>query len=150
MIDLTVFSPGRVQGSRGLVYRWQCGEHEGESRQPLLDSARVLMTAGADPAEILVMRWRRTGEDSPERDGHEPADGIVGLTAPVGVAAKLTVDDDDRPRFRRWRDPDQLFAKGGAKPGQEPQDGDNEVTLVPAAPEVNAAHEAETPVKENS
>ena len=61
------------------------------SRQPLLDSARFLIQEGADPADVLVMRWAETGTES--------------LTATVGTAAKLTVADgqDGVPRFRSYK-----------------------------------------------
>src|SRR5262249_11957774 len=68
--------------------------HEGtllvESHQPLLDGARRLLAMGADPDEELRMY---------HRDGSEPA-----LTAPIGVAATLTIEEgNNRPYFRRWK-----------------------------------------------
>jgi hypothetical protein len=61
------------------------------SRQPFLDAARVLLSEGADPRATLMMRWATTGTES--------------LRSPIGVAAKLTVEDgrDGVPRFRSYR-----------------------------------------------
>jgi hypothetical protein len=58
---------------------------------PLLDSARILLAEGVDPATPIAMR-------------HEGADHDA-LTATVGVAAMLTAAerDQDRPRFEPWK-----------------------------------------------
>jgi hypothetical protein len=56
------------------------------SRQPFLDAARVLVEKGYDPNVLLVMK--HLGND------------IVALQAPLGKAAKLTVEEGPhRPRF---------------------------------------------------
>jgi hypothetical protein len=49
------------------------------SRQPFVDAARVLVKRGQDPDALLVMK--RLGSD------------IVALRAPLGKAAKLTVEE---------------------------------------------------------
>jgi hypothetical protein len=61
------------------------------SRQPLLDGARVLDTEGIHPATPIATRHEGTGYDA--------------LRSTVGVAAKLTVEENERvgPRFGRWR-----------------------------------------------
>ena len=59
------------------------------SRQPFLDSARVLLAEGFDPKSRLVMRWATTGTES--------------LRSTIGYAAGLTVNEscpDGVPRFR--------------------------------------------------
>jgi hypothetical protein len=63
------------------------------SRQPLLDVARRLLTLGHSAHAAVEMKY--IGSDT------------VCLSALVGTAAKLTVEDDrlGRPRFRRWRGP---------------------------------------------
>jgi hypothetical protein len=59
------------------------------SKTPFLTAARVLLKDGADPAEILLMRHRRTGTDS--------------LRGPIGKAALLAVrETDGAPRFVRF------------------------------------------------
>jgi hypothetical protein len=60
----------------------------GVSRQPLLDAARVLLAEGHDPHTILAMR--HAGSDT------------IALSAKLGAAAKLTVDEGS-PYFRAWR-----------------------------------------------
>jgi hypothetical protein len=61
------------------------------SRQPLLDAARVFLAEGADRKARIVMR--REGSD------------LDGLSASIGRAAKLTVEDNQlgKPIFRRFR-----------------------------------------------
>jgi hypothetical protein len=61
------------------------------SRQPLLDSARVLTAEGVDPATTIRMRHGGATHDA--------------MRATVGVAAKLTVEENERvgPRFARWK-----------------------------------------------
>jgi hypothetical protein len=60
------------------------------SRTPFCDAARALLAEGVHPATQIVMRHVGSATDA--------------LTATVGVAAKLTVEDGDRsPRFRKWR-----------------------------------------------
>jgi hypothetical protein len=56
------------------------------SRTPFLTAARALLKDGADPAEILLMRHRRTGTDS--------------LRGPIGKAALLAVrETNSGPKF---------------------------------------------------
>jgi hypothetical protein len=59
------------------------------SRQPFLDVARKLIDLGRDPAAVLTMRWRGSEIDC--------------LIAPIGVAAKLTVDEHNGTRFAKWK-----------------------------------------------
>jgi hypothetical protein len=59
------------------------------SKQPFLDGARVLISEGYAPDIILEM-W------------HANATAFA-LRSTVGAAAKLTVQDDGAPRFRRWK-----------------------------------------------
>jgi hypothetical protein len=73
---MACLSPASVVGSFAL------------SRQPFLDSARVLLAEGVPPQTRLTMRHVGSSTDS--------------LTATVGAAAKLTVDES-RPRFVKWQ-----------------------------------------------
>ncbi len=60
------------------------------SRSPFLDSARSLLAAGHDPNALLKMR-------------HDGAEGFA-LTAPLGTAAKLVVEESAHgPVFRTFR-----------------------------------------------
>jgi hypothetical protein len=59
------------------------------SRQPFLDSARVLLAWGRSPDTIIEMR--RQGSAVPS------------LRSTVGAAAKLTVDETSRTTFARWK-----------------------------------------------
>jgi hypothetical protein len=58
------------------------------SRQPFLDSARVLVAEGLDPDSTITMR--------------HAGSATVALTARLGVAARLQVNEDG-PRFGAWR-----------------------------------------------
>jgi hypothetical protein len=83
-----VVSPVRRPGH----FRAQLGHRElVTSRQPFLDSARVLLGEGCDPATVLVMRHAGSKTNS--------------LRATIGTAAKLTVAEGelDPPRFRAWK-----------------------------------------------
>jgi hypothetical protein len=89
-------SPVATEGEhrRGEVYDVRVGDrHIVRSHQPFLDAARVLLSEGANPATVMVMR--RAGS---------PVDSLVGR---IGVAAKLTVDEGEggtgTPRFRTWK-----------------------------------------------
>jgi hypothetical protein len=75
------------------------------SRQPLLAAARVLVGEGVDPSAVLEMK--------------RPGSSHVALRAPVGVAARLTVDES-RPRFVPWKP----FAWGTERDGK-PQPSPN-------------------------
>lgn len=59
------------------------------STQPFLDAARKLIDIGLDPAALLAMRWLGSEIDC--------------LTARIGVAAKLTVDEHNGTRFAKWK-----------------------------------------------
>jgi hypothetical protein len=59
-----------------------------ESRQPFLDSARKLIARGHHPQTMLVMRWAGAKEWA--------------LRGPLGVAAKLTVDEHNAT-FAKWK-----------------------------------------------
>jgi hypothetical protein len=59
------------------------------SKQPFLDGARVLISEGYARAIILAM-W------------HANATAFA-LRSTIGAAAKLAVEDDGTPRFRRWK-----------------------------------------------
>jgi hypothetical protein len=58
------------------------------SRQPFLDCARKLIMRGHDPRTILVMRGAGAKEWA--------------LRGPLGVAAKLTVDEHNGS-FAKWK-----------------------------------------------
>lgn len=58
------------------------------SRAPFLAAARVLRDRGVNPGTRLVMRWRGSTVDS--------------LSAPLGVAAELAVDEGPPMRFVRY------------------------------------------------
>jgi hypothetical protein len=69
-----------------------CVEAEQEplcvSRQPFLDSARKLLARGHDPQTMLIMRWAGAKDWA--------------LRGPLGVAAKLTVDEHNGT-FAEWK-----------------------------------------------
>lgn len=58
------------------------------SRQPFLDSCRVLLAERLDPNTAMVMRYAGSDVDC--------------LTSKLGVAARLTVDES-APRLRSWK-----------------------------------------------
>ena len=58
------------------------------SRQPFLDGARKLIARGHDPQTTLVMRWAGAKDWA--------------LRGPLGVAAKLTVDEHNGT-FAKWK-----------------------------------------------
>jgi hypothetical protein len=62
------------------------------SRQPFLDSARILLGRGVAPGALLVMR-------------HEGDPTVAAVAGTVGWAAEYTVEEADRgvPRFRPWK-----------------------------------------------
>jgi hypothetical protein len=74
------------------------------SRTPLLDSARILLAEDAGPNEIIAMR--------------RPGDIADAMQAPIGKAAKLTVKEDDAPRFAKWND--LSLVQWGAPPTVSP------------------------------
>ena len=74
------------RGDNRAVYDARIGDRL-TSRQPLLAAARVLVGEGVDPSAVLEMK--------------RPGSSHVALRAPVGVAARLTVDES-RPRFVPW------------------------------------------------
>ena len=60
------------------------------SRQPLLDAGRVLLAEGIPPDPRIAMQHKGSA--------------TIAMTSTVGVAAKLTVEEEsDGPRFRKWR-----------------------------------------------
>ena len=69
------------------------------SHRPLLDGARVLLAECVDPATPISMRHEGTAYDA--------------LRSTVGVAAKLTVEENERvgPRLVRWKP----FSRSGVK-----------------------------------
>ena len=86
-VELVVSPVGRLGH-----FRAQLGHRElVTSRQPFLDSARVLLGEGCDPTTVLVMRHAGSKADS--------------LRGTIGAAAKLTVAEGelDPPRFRAWK-----------------------------------------------
>jgi hypothetical protein len=58
------------------------------SRQPLLDAARVLIAEGCDPGTTVTMQHADSS--------------TVAMTATLGTAARLTVDESG-PSFKRWK-----------------------------------------------
>ena len=76
-------SPGRYQAYLGGQQKLLC-----VSRQPFLDSARKLLGFGQQRRTLLVMQW--TGSKG------------WALRAPLGVAAKLTVDEHNGT-FAKWK-----------------------------------------------
>jgi hypothetical protein len=89
----------RPANRRGMYTAAIAGRDLCTSRQPFLDSARVLLGEGADPRTELVMRREN---------------GTISLTSTVGYAAELTVEDgqDGVPRFRSYR----AYSMGRASP----------------------------------
>jgi hypothetical protein len=79
-----IITPSRC----GRYHAWLDGRLLAHSRQPFLDAARAPIALGCDPSATLLLR----------HVGSETA----ALRATVGGAARLTVDEDPRPRFRRW------------------------------------------------
>jgi hypothetical protein len=59
------------------------------SATPFLAGCRKLLNLGYDPRQRAVMRHLGADHDA--------------LSATIGAAAKLTVEDDGAPRFRRWK-----------------------------------------------
>jgi hypothetical protein len=120
-------------------FRAQLGHRElVTSRQPFLDSARVLLGEGCDPTTVLVMRHAGSPTES--------------LRATIGAAAKLTVAEGelDPPRFRAWK---PFLSREGS-----PQTRQNEVPATsPAIAMVltgrrpsGTAHLAEAPYERSS
>ena len=68
------------------------------TRQPLLDGARALLERGADPDTTIILK----------HIGSE----VESLRGRIGAAAKLTVDEDSTPRFKRWKP----FSRGAVQP----------------------------------
>jgi hypothetical protein len=63
------------------------------SRQPFLDTARVLIARGHDPNTVVVMRASTSAQHA--------GSGVYALRGKLGTAARLTVDES-KTRFRRW------------------------------------------------
>jgi hypothetical protein len=59
------------------------------SGTPFLSGCRNLLNLGYDPSQRAVTRHLGADYDA--------------LSATIGAAAKLTVQDDGAPRFRRWK-----------------------------------------------
>lgn len=81
-------APNRPGYFRALVEgRYLC-----TSRQPFLDSARVLLSEGFDPQTLLSMR-------------HEGGKSLDGLTCTLQEASKWRVEEGqtDGPRFVKWK-----------------------------------------------
>jgi hypothetical protein len=110
----TVRAPGRFEarlaGTDNLLVA--------SSRQPLVDAARVLIAHGHDPGAAVVMKHR--GSDT------------VALSARLGIAAGLAVDEAGRPRFTRW----MPFFRGAVSLGIAPSD---QTATLPAPAETLAA-----------
>jgi hypothetical protein len=68
------------------------------SRQPFLDGARELLARGHDPWAMLVMRWVGAKDWA--------------LRGPLGVAAKLTVDEHNGV-FAKWKP----YSRSAVPPG---------------------------------
>jgi hypothetical protein len=81
----------RENAAQNGRWRWTCGDLEGISRQPLLDACRHLQRLGAAPSEAVGLF--RAGKSGPD------------LVSSVGVAAALTVEENDRfgPRFAKFK-----------------------------------------------
>jgi hypothetical protein len=62
------------------------------SAQPMLDSARVLLDRGAGSADSIAKV-------------HAANPDIITMSAPIGIAARYTVQENERvgPRFVRWK-----------------------------------------------
>jgi hypothetical protein len=86
------------------------------SSTPFLDAARVLAGEGGDPATRIVMRHEGQSYDA--------------LISTVGAAAKLTVEDDGAPRFRRW--------KPFLSWDRSPPISETDPAITPAAPDASA------------
>jgi hypothetical protein len=80
------------------------------SRQPFLDGARKLLARGHDRRTMLVMRWAGAKEWA--------------LRGPLGVAAKLTVDEHNGT-FAKWKS----LSRSAVPPGNA-----NAVRTVPKWP----------------
>jgi hypothetical protein len=65
--------------------------HLGTFRTPFFSSARLLIDEFGDPEAVLAMKWY-------DQD-------YIALSAPIGVAAKLTVEETDKtgPFFRKFK-----------------------------------------------
>jgi hypothetical protein len=69
------------------------------SRQPFLDGARKLLARGHDPETMLVMRWAGAEDWA--------------LRGPLGLAAKLTVDEHNGV-FAKWKP----YSRSAVQPGR--------------------------------
>jgi hypothetical protein len=79
------------------------------SRQPLLNSARILIAAGYDPAAIICIR-------------HHSSDGNA-LRARLGIAARLTVDEHNGTAFACWKPFPARRSRHGSRRREEPVRG---------------------------
>ena len=89
-----------LDGNRGRYQAYLGGQQEllCVSRQPFLDSARKLLGFGHERRTLLVMQW--TGSKG------------WALRAPLGVAAKLTVDEHNGV-FAKWKP----YSRSAVPPG---------------------------------
>ncbi len=79
--------PATRTAERDARWRAMFGDvHLGDFRQPFFQGARELLAKGHDPAELLQMRH---------------ANGVIGLTAKLGEAAKWSAGDR-KTTFERW------------------------------------------------
>ena len=76
------------------------------TRQPLLDTARALLRLGFDRATRLILRHDGSNIDS--------------ISTLIGTAARLTVDEFPRPRFKALRAWDTALPVSGNHRGQPP------------------------------
>jgi hypothetical protein len=95
----------RAYVSRGPLFDAAVGGRTIATRcvTPMLDSARVLLAEGADPAARLVMRHAGSEVDA--------------VITTIGCAAGLTVrESDGSPRFRPYEDAASLTGRLGGLP----------------------------------
>jgi hypothetical protein len=100
------------------------------SRQPFLDGARVLVLRGYDPGALLVMK--HLGSDT------------VALRAPLGKAAKLTVEEGPHgPRLVGFRtDPKTRVAAPPIAPSVGPLSNLPESNSLTGAPSTRQTDDA--------
>jgi hypothetical protein len=101
----------RLEGTGEVVIR--------NSRQPLADGARELLTRGFDPATLLTMRLEGRAYDS-----FRPM--------PIGHWAKVTYTESEEHPLRRQRWMPRPADREGQKSGVEPSAG------TPGHPKVNS------------
>ena len=86
---LIITTPHETRPGKSQVNLHGCEHRLLVSRQPLLDTARLLLAIGCRPDAIIARRRLSSTEDD--------------MWAPLYVAAKLTVDETNGTVFAKWK-----------------------------------------------